>query len=148
MRYKMFKDKVNNVFSIEMSFLLNNLREVYSFLCEEEVSDFIQIFEDNGSSVKIRPFKEEDKSLYLKSKIDNFNLLDYPNSLVIVDHIWGSNGFLFATDDGDNFFISQISLDSENNYFISKDGSNINSNFKCLDYALFLLETVLDSFYE
>lgn len=55
---------------------------------------------------------------------------------------------MFATDDSENFFISQISLDSENNYFLSKDGSSINNNFECFEYALFLLETVLDCFYE
>lgn len=138
-RYKNFKQEVEKIFSKEVLGLSEDIKDLYDALIEEEIKDFYAVYQEGDFVIKIRPINESDKYLYFNN-IEGFSLREFDKSILIVDHVFGNSGFMYAMSKNRDIVLSKMNFDGNSPYFHIKknEESIINNNFENFNYILFL----------
>lgn len=148
-RYKNFKLQVAKIFANEVFKLSKDIENLYNLLKNEGVKEFITIFQEGESAIKIRPVIGSDKHLYFNN-IEGFSLDDFDKAILIIDHIFKTNGFMCGINKNGDFIFSQMSLDGNSPYLHIKKGKKtiVYNDFEDLSYILFILGAVLEAIFE
>lgn len=150
-RYEEFKDSISRQFVVEILWLVEDIRDLFDLLKEEDGSEEFIITTDEGDNVniKIKPAKPSNKHLFFNN-IEDFSLDVFDKSIIITDHLFHNNSFMCATNKSGDFIFSKMDLDGESSYLHIKNDEKaiVSGDYQQFDYVLFILGVILESVYE